>query len=64
MFDKDGNDKISIDELSAVMETAGFIPTEAEVQEMMKAIDTDGKFELFYKFAGVLLLYLYFHKTC
>ena len=50
IFDKDGNGKISLDELSAVMETMGFIPTEAEVEEMMKAIDTDGKLELFYKF--------------
>ena len=42
LFDKDGDGTITIIELETVMLSLGLMPTEAEVIEMMKEVDTDG----------------------
>ena len=41
VFDRDGNGKISADELRQVMEKMGENLTEEEVNEMIRSVDTD-----------------------
>ena len=43
LFDKDGNGRITADELIDVMSTLGQSPTSREVEEMIKKADQDGK---------------------
>jgi len=43
LFDKDGNGRITADELIDVMRTLGQSPTSREVEEMIKKADQDGK---------------------
>ena len=47
MFDKDGDGTICNEELGIVMRSLGQNPTEAELNELIKEVDTDGKFGLF-----------------
>jgi len=42
MFDTDGNGTISTKELGRMMTSAGHSPTEAELQDMIDKVDTDG----------------------
>lgn len=43
LFDKDGNGRITADELIDVMRSLGQSPTSREVEEMIKKADQDGK---------------------
>uniref|UniRef100_A0A8C9D3T0 Calmodulin like 5 n=1 Tax=Panthera leo TaxID=9689 RepID=A0A8C9D3T0_PANLE len=42
MFDKDGNGKINVQELGAVMQALGENPSEAELKQLIARVDTDG----------------------
>ena len=42
MFDKNGNGKITTEELGTVMRSIGQNPNEAELQEMINEVDADG----------------------
>ena len=42
-FDKDGDNTISNKELGAVMRSLGQNPTEDDLREMIREVDTDGK---------------------
>ncbi|KAL3874519.1 hypothetical protein ACJMK2_037525 [Sinanodonta woodiana] len=42
LFDKDGNGSITTKELGTVMKSVGQNPSEAELQDMVNEIDTDG----------------------
>nr|XP_060632377.1 calmodulin-A-like [Anolis sagrei ordinatus] len=42
LFDKDGDGAITSQELGTVMRSLGQNPTEAELQEMIRKLDTDG----------------------
>lgn len=41
MFDKDGDGTIDADELGAVMRSMGQNPTDAEIQQLIEAVDVD-----------------------
>ncbi|XP_036181188.1 calmodulin-like protein 5, partial [Myotis myotis] len=41
-FDKDGDGKINVEELGAVMKALGQNPSEAELKELIARVDTDG----------------------
>lgn len=43
MFDKDGDGRITSEELGKVMRQLGQNPTEAEVQDMINEMDIDGE---------------------
>ena len=43
LFDKDGDGKICTQELGTVLRSLGQKPTEAELKEMIREIDIDGK---------------------
>lgn len=49
LFDQDGSGSIEKDELGAVMRSLGQNPTEAELDEMMAEVDTDGSGEMDFK---------------
>ncbi|KAG2442655.1 hypothetical protein HXX76_002739 [Chlamydomonas incerta] len=42
LFDKDGNGHITDKELGIVMRSLGQLPTEAELKQMVKEVDTNG----------------------
>ena len=43
LFDKDGDGAVTTKELASVMRSIGQTPTEAELQDMMNEVDSDGK---------------------
>lgn len=56
LFDKDGDGTVSTKELGTVMRTLGHNPTEAEVEQMVKEVDTDGNGEVdFNEFCGLMV---------
>ena len=49
MFDANGDGMISIDELEGMMTKFGDKPDQAELEKMMRSVDTDGnRFSYFY----------------
>ena len=44
MFDKNSDERITLEELGSLMRSLGQNPTEKELQDMMTAVDIDGKF--------------------
>lgn len=44
MFDRDGNGKITADEISSVMRSCGDEPSDKDLQEMLEEADIDGLF--------------------
>lgn len=46
LFDKDGNGKINVSELGTMVRALGQMPTEAEVQSLIKNVVRDNKFTL------------------
>lgn len=46
VFDKDGNGFISTKELGMVMRSLGQNPTEAELMDMINAVDNDGELKI------------------
>lgn len=44
LFDKDGNGRITADELSEVMSSLGQSPTKKEVEAMIQKADQDGEY--------------------
>ncbi|XP_074657220.1 neo-calmodulin-like [Tubulanus polymorphus] len=48
-FDKDGDGKISIEELKSLMKTLGHDPTDEELQKFMSAFDKDGNNSIEFK---------------
>ena len=49
LFDQDGSGSIEKEELGAVMRSLGQNPTEAELDDMMNEVDTDGSGEMDFK---------------
>ena len=49
MFDKDGNGKISSEELKIVMQNLGERLTDEEINEMIREADNDGDGEVDYE---------------
>lgn len=50
LFDKDGDGTISTNELAMVMRSLGQNPSDAELENMLKGVDEDGKrVRLFYR---------------
>lgn len=43
LFDKDNNERITLDELGTVMKSLGMNPTDEELRDMIREHDTDGK---------------------
>ena len=43
LFDKDGDETITVNELGTVMRAMGQYPTEAELRAIIAEIDADGK---------------------
>ena len=43
MFDKDGDGTITTQELGEVLKNMGHNPSEADLEEMLKEVDEDGK---------------------
>ena len=46
LFDKDGDGTITTKEIGTVMRSLGQNPTEAELQDMINEVDTDGKWDI------------------
>ncbi len=46
MFDKDGDGKITLQELGSVIRTLGQNPSEADLREMIKELDTNSKYSI------------------
>ena len=42
MFDKNSDERITLEELGSLMRSLGQNPTEKELQDMMTAVDIDG----------------------
>jgi calmodulin len=42
LFDKDNNERITLDELGTVMKSLGMNPTDEELRDMIREHDTDG----------------------
>lgn len=56
LFDEDGNNAISKEELGSVMHKLGLNPTDEELRDMIQEHDTDGWFlERFWKDFGKIL---------
>ena len=56
LFDKDGDGTVSTKELGVVMRALSQNPTDAEIAEMIKEVDTDGNQEVdFDEFCGLMI---------
>ncbi len=47
LFDKDGDGNITMEELGIVLRSLGQSPTEAELQDIINEVDSDGTNNLF-----------------
>lgn len=55
LFDKDGNGKITKDELGVVMRSLGQKPSEADLRDIMKEADRDGELSYCFKLSFPVL---------
>jgi Ca2+-binding EF-hand superfamily protein len=48
LFDKDGNGQITTGDLGTVLRSLGWKPTEAELDQIVLDVDTDGRYNRFW----------------